>query len=74
MENIDPKMGERIFLIIWKKIKGAFVFLGSGNGEKVMNQPGPYSSGFILDEDVLYMGPALFLPILHAHHKGVYTK
>ena len=52
-------MGERIFLIIWKKIKGAFVFLGSGNMEKGTNQP-LHSSRFILDEDVLYMGPALF--------------
>ena len=60
MENIDPKMGGEDFSYYLEKIKGAFVFLGSGNlGKRYKNQP-LHSSRFILDEDVLYMGPALF--------------
>ena len=62
IENIDPKMGGEDFSYYLEKIKGAFVFLGAGNLEKGTNQP-LHSSRFILDEDVLYMGPALFTSI-----------
>jgi len=59
VDYIDPKMGGEDFSYYLEKIKGAFVFLGSGNIEKGTNQP-LHSSRFLLDEDVLYMGPALF--------------
>lgn len=59
IENIDPKMGGEDFSYYLEKIKGAFIFLGSGSLEKGTNHP-LHSSRFLLDEDVLYMGPALF--------------
>lgn len=59
VEHIDPKMGGEDFSYYLEKIQGAFIFLGSGNLEKGANQP-LHSSRFLLDEDVLYMGPALF--------------
>ncbi len=59
VEYIDPKMGGEDFSYYLEKIKGAYVFLGSGNLEKGASQP-LHSSRFLLDEDVLYMGPALF--------------
>ena len=59
VENIDPKMGGEDFSYYLEKIKGAFIFLGSGSLEKGTNHP-LHSSRFLLDEDVLYMGPALF--------------
>ena len=62
VEKIDPKMGGEDFSYYLEKIKGAYVFLGSGNLEKGTNQP-LHSSRFLLDEDVLYMGPALFTSI-----------
>ncbi|NUO08676.1 MAG: amidohydrolase [Candidatus Brocadia sp.] len=62
LEHIDPKMGGEDFSYYLEKIKGAFIFLGSGNPEKGVNQP-LHSSRFLLDEDVLYMGPALFTHI-----------
>ncbi len=58
-DTIDPKMGGEDFSYYLDKIKGAYVFLGSGNLEKGTNHP-LHSSRFLLDEDVLYMGPALF--------------
>lgn len=61
-ENIDPKMGGEDFSYYLEKIKGAFAFLGSGNLEKGTSQP-LHSSRFMLDEDVLYRGPALFTAI-----------
>lgn len=62
VEHIDPKMGGEDFSYYLEKIKGAFIFLGSGNLEKGTNQP-LHSSRFLLDEDVLFMGPALFTSI-----------
>ncbi len=59
IENIDPKMGGEDFSYYLEKIKGAYFFLGSGNLEKGTHQP-LHSSRFLLDEEVLYMGPALF--------------
>ncbi|MEK7291673.1 MAG: M20 family metallopeptidase [Planctomycetota bacterium] len=59
IENIDPKMGGEDFSYYLEKIKGAFIFLGSGSLEKGTNHP-LHSSRFLLDEDVLYMGPSLF--------------
>ena len=59
VEHIDPKMGGEDFSYYLEKIKGAYVFLGSGNIERGASQP-LHSSRFFLDEDVLYMGPALF--------------
>ncbi len=59
VEHIDPKMGGEDFSYYLEKIKGAYVFLGSGNLEKGASQP-LHSSRFFLDEDVLYRGPALF--------------
>ncbi|GAN33492.1 MAG: amidohydrolase [Candidatus Brocadia sinica] len=59
VEHIDPKMGGEDFSYYLEKIKGAYVFLGSGNLEKGASQP-LHSSRFLLDEDVLSMGPALF--------------
>lgn len=59
VENIDPKMGGEDFSYYLEKIKGAYAFLGSGNLEKGTNQP-LHSSRFVLDEEVLYMGPALY--------------
>ncbi|MFN3532053.1 MAG: M20 family metallopeptidase [Candidatus Brocadia sp.] len=62
VEHIDPKMGGEDFSYYLEKIKGAYVFLGSGNMEKGASQP-LHSARFFLDEDVLYMGPALFTSI-----------
>jgi carboxypeptidase Ss1 len=59
IEHIDPKMGGEDFSYYLEKIKGAYIFLGSGNLEKGASQP-LHSPRFLLDEDVLYMGPALF--------------
>ncbi|WKZ15680.1 MAG: M20 family metallopeptidase [Candidatus Jettenia caeni] len=59
VEKIDPKMGGEDFSYYLEKIGGAYVFLGSGNLERGTNLP-LHSSRFLLDEDVLYMGPALF--------------
>lgn len=59
VEKIDLKMGGEDFSYYLEKIKGAYVFLGSGNLEKGTNQP-LHSSRFLLDEDILYMGTALF--------------
>jgi carboxypeptidase Ss1 len=59
VEKIDPKMGGEDFSYYLEKIKGAYFFLGSGNLEKGTNQP-LHSSHFLIDEEVLYMGPALF--------------
>jgi carboxypeptidase Ss1 len=59
VEHIDPKMGGEDFSYYLEKIPGAYVFLGSGNLEKGVNQP-LHSSRFLLDEDVLSMGSALF--------------
>ena len=65
MENIDPKMGERIFLIIWKKIKGLLNWQVREALEKGTNQP-LHSSRFILDEDVLLHGPGfVYLYCMH---------
>ncbi|GJQ24429.1 MAG: amidohydrolase [Planctomycetia bacterium] len=59
VEHIDPKMGGEDFSYYLEKIKGAYVFLGAGNIEKGTNQP-LHSPRFLLDEDVLSMGTALF--------------
>lgn len=59
VEKIDPKMGGEDFSYYLEKIKGAYFFLGSGNLEKGTNHP-LHSSHFLIDEEVLYMGPALF--------------
>lgn len=59
VENIDPKMGGEDFSYYLEKIKGAYFFLGSGDLEKGTNQP-LHSSRFLIDEEILYMGPALF--------------
>jgi carboxypeptidase Ss1 len=59
VEQIDPKMGGEDFSYYLEKIKGAYLFLGSGNIEKGASQP-LHSARFLLDEDVLSMGPALF--------------
>ena len=59
VEHIDPKMGGEDFSYYLEKIPGAYVFLGSGNLKKGVNQP-LHSSRFLLDEDVLSMGSALF--------------
>ncbi|MBU6391431.1 MAG: amidohydrolase, partial [Planctomycetes bacterium] len=54
-----PKMGGEDFSYYLEKIKGAYLFLGSGDIEKGTNQP-LHSPRFLLDEDVLYKGSALF--------------
>ncbi len=59
VDHIDPKMGGEDFSYYLEKIPGAYVFLGSGNLKKGVNQP-LHSSRFLLDEDVLSMGSALF--------------
>lgn len=59
VEEIEPKMGGEDFSYYLEKIKGAYIFLGSGSPEKGTNQP-LHSPRFLLDEDILYMGPALF--------------
>ena len=59
VEKIDPKMGGEDFSYYLEKIKGAYVFLGSGCLEKGTQQP-LHSARFLLDEDILYIGPALF--------------
>jgi amidohydrolase len=59
VEKIDLKMGGEDFSYYLEKTKGAYVFLGSGDLEKGTNQP-LHSSRFLLDEDILYMGSALF--------------
>lgn len=58
-ELIEPKMGGEDFSYYLEKIPGAYVFLGSGNLAKGASQP-LHSPRFVLDEDVLYMGSALF--------------
>ncbi len=59
VENIDPKMGGEDFSYYLEKIKGAYLFLGSGDIEKGTNKP-LHSPRFLLDEDVLCKGTALF--------------
>ena len=59
VEHIDPKMGGEDFSYYLEKIKGAYLFLGSGDLEKGTHLP-LHSSRFLLDEDVLSMGSALF--------------
>jgi len=59
VEKMAPKMGGEDFSYYLEKIKGAYAFLGSGSIEKGTAHP-LHSSRFLLDEDVLYMGSALF--------------
>jgi len=59
VEKIDPKMGGEDFSYYLEKIKGAYLFLGSGCLEKGTQQP-LHSARFLLDEDILYIGPALY--------------
>lgn len=59
VEKIDPKMGGEDFSYYLEKIKGAYLFLGSGCLEKGTQHP-LHSSRFLLDEDILFSGPALY--------------
>ncbi|MEK7775952.1 MAG: M20 family metallopeptidase, partial [Planctomycetota bacterium] len=59
IEKIDPKMGGEDFSYYLEKIKGAYIFLGSGCLEKDTQHP-LHSSRFLLDEDILFSGPALY--------------
>ncbi len=59
VEKIDPRMGGEDFSYYLEKIKGAYLFLGSGCLEKGTQHP-LHSSRFLLDEDILFSGPALF--------------
>lgn len=59
VEKIDPKMGGEDFSYYLEKIKGAYIFLGSGCLEKGTQHP-LHSSRFLLDEDILFSGPALY--------------
>lgn len=62
VKTTAPKLGGEDFAYYLEKIGGAFIFLGTGNTEKNANQP-LHSPRFLLDEDVLFMGPALFTHI-----------
>ncbi len=59
VEKIDPKMGGEDFSYYLEKIKGAYLFLGSGCLEKGTQHP-LHSPRFLLDEDILFSGPALY--------------
>ena len=59
VEKIDPKMGGEDFSYYLEKTKGAYLFLGSGCLEKGTQHP-LHSSRFLLDEDILFNGPALY--------------
>jgi metal-dependent amidase/aminoacylase/carboxypeptidase family protein len=52
-------MGGEDFSYYLEKIKGAYIFLGSGCLEKGTQHP-LHSSRFLLDEDILFSGPALY--------------
>ncbi len=57
-----PNMGTEDMSLYLEKVPGAFFVLGTGNPEKGINYP-HHNSKFDLDEDVLWIGPALFAKI-----------
>ena len=58
-----PNMGTEDMSLYLEKVPGAFFVLGTGNPEKGINYP-HHNSKFDLDEDVLWIGPALFAKIV----------
>ncbi len=57
-----PNMGTEDMSLYLEKVPGAFFVLGTGNPEKGITYP-HHNSKFDLDEDVLWIGPALFAKI-----------
>lgn len=57
-----PNMGTEDMSLYLEKVPGAFFVLGTGNPEKGITYP-HHNAKFDLDEDVLWIGPALFTKI-----------
>ncbi len=57
-----PNMGTEDMSLYLEKVPGAFFVLGTGNPEKGITYP-HHNSKFDVDEDVLWIGPALFAKI-----------
>ncbi|MGM0652952.1 MAG: M20 metallopeptidase family protein [Bacillota bacterium] len=62
VEIKKPNMGTEDMSLYLEKVPGAFFVLGTGNAEKGITYP-HHNSKFDLDEDVLWIGPALFTQI-----------
>lgn len=54
-----PNMGTEDMSLYLEKVPGAFFVLGTGNEQKGITYP-HHNSRFDLDEDVLFIGPAIF--------------
>jgi amidohydrolase len=54
-----PNMGTEDMSLYLEKVPGAFFVLGTGNEEKGITYP-HHNSRFDLDEEVLFIGPAIF--------------
>ena len=62
VEIKKPNMGTEDMSLYLEKVPGAFFVLGTGNAEKGITYP-HHNSKFDLDEDVLWIGPALFAKV-----------
>jgi len=63
--DMKPSMGGEDFAFYLERVPGAFVALGSGNPEKGTDKP-HHSPRFDVDEDVLYLGSALYAALAYA--------
>ncbi|MFU8793791.1 MAG: M20 metallopeptidase family protein [Dethiobacteria bacterium] len=59
-----PNMGTEDMSLYLEKIPGAFFVLGTGNPEKGITYP-HHNSQFDLDEEALWIGPALFVRLAY---------
>ena len=59
-------MGGEDFAFYLERVPGAFILLGTGNSEKGTMNP-HHSPHFDVDEDVLYIGSALYAGLAHAY-------
>ena len=63
IDHVDaPNMGGEDFAYYVKQVPGAFLFLSSANPEKHTDVP-PHNPKFNVDEDVFWIGSALFVRI-----------
>ena len=64
IDHLDaPNMGGEDFAYYLEKAPGAFMFLSSSNPEKHTDVP-HHNSRFNVDEDVLWIGSAMFVKIV----------
>ena len=59
--QMAPIMGSEDFSYYLEQVKGAFAFLGAGDGRE--DAPGFHSSSFMLDERALPLGSALLAAV-----------